>query len=248
MAGKYLYAIVAGNQITLPESAGIEDQALEILGTEHLAIVVSETNATQLRPQRKHLARHQEVLAGLLKQGATPLPMKFGMIADSAGSVERLLEANAATLQTQLDRVVGQVEMGLRVVLEVPNVFEFFVGKYETLGKLRDQFFNDRQPNQDEMIHLGREFEKALTSERERALEQVEQRLRPHCTQIQSNDCRDEREIVHVACLIPREAESQFEQWVIEAARPFDQNYTFDFNGPWCPHNFVQLDLEAPTG
>ena len=34
-----------------------------------------------------------------------------------------------------------------------------------------------------------------------------------------------------------------FEQGVFEAANRFDSHYAFDFNGPWTPHNFVEVDL-----
>ncbi len=34
-----------------------------------------------------------------------------------------------------------------------------------------------------------------------------------------------------------------FEAGVIEAARSFDNHFAFDFNGPWPPHNFVEIEL-----
>jgi hypothetical protein len=30
----------------------------------------------------------------------------------------------------------------------------------------------------------------------------------------------------------------------MQAAQPFDDSYAMDFNGPWAPHNFVELDIK----
>ncbi|NCC29047.1 MAG: gas vesicle protein GvpFL, partial [Gammaproteobacteria bacterium] len=54
-----------------------------------------------------------------------------------------------------------------------------------------------------------------------------------------------EKEIMHLACLVDRDAAGRFEQAVLQAARPFDNNYAFDFNGPWAPHNFVEMDIQV---
>jgi hypothetical protein len=43
---------------------------------------------------------------------------------------------------------------------------------------------------------------------------------------------------------VGRDAQVRFEEGVFEAAKLFDNNYTFDYNGPWAPHNFVELDLQ----
>jgi len=41
-----------------------------------------------------------------------------------------------------------------------------------------------------------------------------------------------------------RNCKKQLEEAVFQAARLFDNNYAFDLNGPWAPHNFVEMDLK----
>jgi hypothetical protein len=49
---------------------------------------------------------------------------------------------------------------------------------------------------------------------------------------------------MNLACLVGRQSvEKDFENAVCAAAQEFDNNYTFDFNGPWAPHNFVDVEL-----
>jgi len=41
-----------------------------------------------------------------------------------------------------------------------------------------------------------------------------------------------------------RDAQEAFSAGVFAAAKFFDNNFSFDYSGPWAPHNFVDLDLE----
>jgi len=49
---------------------------------------------------------------------------------------------------------------------------------------------------------------------------------------------------MNLACLVPCQAQAEFEQEVFEAAKLFDNHFAFDYNGPWAPHNFVDLELK----
>ncbi|MEK7385166.1 MAG: GvpL/GvpF family gas vesicle protein, partial [candidate division NC10 bacterium] len=62
--------------------------------------------------------------------------------------------------------------------------------------------------------------------------------------EIKRNKPRTEREAANLACLVGRDGREQFEAAVFEAAKLFDNSYAFDYNGPWAPHNFVDLTLD----
>ena len=49
---------------------------------------------------------------------------------------------------------------------------------------------------------------------------------------------------MNLACLVERDQQLGFEQAVLEVARRFDNNFAFDINGPWPPHNFVEIALQ----
>jgi hypothetical protein len=44
---------------------------------------------------------------------------------------------------------------------------------------------------------------------------------------------------------VRREEASEFESAVLRAAKLFDNDFAFDYNGPWAPHNFVQVNLNS---
>ena len=241
--GRYIYAIVPDQGRQSLGRIGLEESDVYSIGDGRVAAVVSDVKAGRIRPQRRNMAAHQEVLKLLLQQ-VTPLPAAFGLVADDDAAIARILKDNAEVFLDQLKRVDTSVEMGLRMTWDVPNIFEFFVGTHPELQELRDRFFRDgAQLTQDEMITLGSTFERLLGDDRESYTERVETVLRTCCREIKRNKCRTETEIMNLACLVPRGDLERFEQAVQQAAHPFDDNYAFDFNGPWAPHNFVEMDI-----
>jgi len=242
-AGRYIYAIIPDQGPLTLGPIGLEEAPAYSIGDGQVAAVVSAVKAARIRPQRRNMAAHQEVLKQLLQQ-VTPLPAAFGLVADDDAAIARILKDNSKVFLEQLKRVEGSVEMGLRMTWDVPNIFEFFVGTHAELRELRDNFFRDGgKLTQDEMITLGSRFERLLDEDRETYTEQVETVLRTCCREIKRNKCRVETEIMNLACLVPRADLERFEQAVQQAAHPFDDNYAFDFNGPWAPHNFVEMDI-----
>jgi hypothetical protein len=171
--------------------------------------------------------------------------MSFGILADSPQAVQNLLSRNQHALLEQLRRVAGKVEMGVRVTWDVPNIFEYFVNTHPELRRARDQFLGGpREPTQEDKIEVGRMFDHLLNEDRETYADKVEAILARHCSEIERRKSRNEREVMNLACLVERPVMPQFENCVFEAAQQFDNNFAFDYNGPWAPHNFVEIDLE----
>lgn len=244
LSGRYLYAVIAGGAEQAFGPIGIDGQNVYTIAQGELSAVVSDMPNEQVRPERRKLAAHHEVLKRLAREH-TLLPMTFGIIADGKPTVHRLLSGNRDSLAEQLKLVAGKVEMGLRVLWDVPNIFEYFVEHFTELGQLRDQLFRGgSQPSQEERIELGRFFERLLRRSRQECTERVQDFLRRHCADIKTNDPRSEKEVLNLACLVGREAQSDFERSVCEAAKCFDNHYSFDINGPWPPHHFVAVDLK----
>jgi hypothetical protein len=242
--GRYLYAVIYGSQERTYGSCGIDDSIVYTIFREETAAVVSDvSNGKKLRPERRHLAAHQDVLRRLMEE-STPLPMSFGIIADGRKTIEKILAENQEAFQKQLERVAGKVEMGLRVSWDVANIFDYFVMTHPELRLARDRFFGThREPTQDDKIELGRMFDRTLNQDRESYADDVENVLTQCCFEIKRNKCRTEREVMNLACLVGRDAEARFEEGILQAANLFDNNYSFDYNGPWAPHNFVDIQL-----
>ena len=242
--GLYLYAIVEGDSSLRNGLVGIAGAGVYMISNGGVSAVVSDVANQKIRPERRHLAAHQSVLKQLMTE-STPLPMSFGIIADGPAAIQRILSLNQEAFREQFERVQGKVEMGLRVTWDVPNIFDYFVDTHPALRGARDTYFGThREPTQEEKIALGRMFDSILNQDREDHTQDVVNVLSRHCVAIRQNKCRTEREVMNLACLVAREAEARFEAGILEAAGLFDNNFAFDYNGPWAPHNFVEIDLK----
>jgi hypothetical protein len=240
----YLYAIVAGGEPRSYPSLGIEGNDVYTISEGRVAAVVSGLASSKIRPQRANLAAHQAVLKCLMA-ATTPLPMAFGTVATSPEAIRGILVRNRRTFEEQLERVAGKVEMGLRVAWDVPNIFEYFVNTHAELRLARDRLVGARHEfTQEEKIELGRMFDRLLNDDREDHTRKVEHELAPMCAEFKANPCRHEHEVMNLACLVRRDRQEEFSAGVFAAAKQFDNNFAFDYSGPWAPHNFVELDLE----
>ena len=240
----YIYAVISDVQSCTYGDFGIDGRKVYSIPVGRVAAVVSDSPGGVIRPERSRLAAHQTVLKKLMAE-TTPLPMSFGILADNPEAVRKMLSRNQQALLQQLRRVAGRVEMGLRVTWDVPNIFEYFVNTHPELRLVRDRFLGGHgEATQEQKIEVGRMFDHVLNEDREAYIDKVEGILTPRCTEIERNKCRNEREVMNLACLVERAAMSRFESGVFEAAQQFDNNFAFDYNGPWAPHSFVEIDLE----
>ena len=240
----YLYAIVASGEPLSYPSIGIDGKDVYSIAGGPVAAVVSGVAGSRIRPEHANLTAHQAVLKRLMED-TTPLPMAFGTIASNPEAIRKILTRNRRAFEEQLQRVAGKVEMGLRVVWDVPNIFEYFVNTHAELRLARDRLMSARHEfTQEEKIELGRMFDRLLNADREDHTRKVEHIFAPVCAELKANPCRNELEVMNLACLVKREAQDAFSAAVFSAAKLFDNSFGFDYSGPWAPHNFVELDLE----
>lgn len=242
---QYLYAIVAAG---LPDAIGVPGiggHPLSVIVEGPVAAVASEIGAPRIRPERRNLGAHHNVLKALMDMSFVPLPMCFGVVGENPASVRRMLARNQAEILDQLRRVAGQAEMGLRVKWDVPNIFEYFVDTHAELRRLRDRVVaSGSMPSHEEKIEMGSTFDRLRTQDRTRFTDEVARFLSPVCSELKVNKCKDDYEVMNLACLVSAQRQDDFSRAVFEAARLFDDRYSFDFSGPWAPHNFVSLDLD----
>ena len=81
-------------------------------------------------------------------------------------------------------------------------------------------------------------------ADRAEQTQKVEAILSACCFELKQNAPKNEREVMNLACLVGRKSPAEFEAGIFEAARLFDNHFAFNYNGPWAPHNFVQVDLK----
>ena len=243
-AGLYLYGVIDaqdGLDVSMP---GIEGGDIETIEADGIAAVITRVGRQKMRPQRANLAAHNNLLRSLVEQQGV-IPCAFGMVASSEEQLQAVLRANHDKLLGLLARLRGKVEMSLSVYWDTSNIFEFFVAGNQELKQMRDRVFRSgREPSMDERLELGKLFESLLQQCRERHTQQVIDTLSPYCAEIRAVDAGAEQMIMKLVCLVPSDGQDRFEEGIQEAARKFDDHYSFKYSGPWAPFDFVDVKLD----
>ncbi len=243
--GRYLYGVIRTTEEENLREIGIGDRDNNVytMPFKDIAAVVSNISSKKIRPERKNLASHNNVIRDVMKK-RTLLPMAFGHISPNGTHIKKLLAENYESFSQQLNRLDGKVEMGLKALWDVENIFEFFVRNHRELEMYRDEIFSKPYgPSHEEKIELGRKFENLLNQERDRHTKVVTDVLRSYCHEIKQNKPKHEKMVINLALLVDKDGVERFEKGIFEAAKVFNNNYSFDYNGPWAPHNFVQMTL-----
>lgn len=246
-AGQYIYAIADAAHPPIEEVTGIDGARVRSLSSGVVTAYISNCWREKIRPERAHLAAHQQVLHRLMLD-FTVLPMAFGIIADDREAVRTFLDLNQSAFDEQLARVAGRVEMGLRAVWDVPNIFEYFLDLHPELRTVRDRLLGqNREPRHEEKLELGRFFDQLLQEDREAHAATLEEVLSPCCEEIKRLPLHQVQEVANLSLLVERDRQTGLDDAILAAAGRFDNNYAFDVNGPWAPHNFVEMNLELKT-
>lgn len=240
--GLYLYGITVADHMVCP-IGGVGGADVETIVEGRLAAVVSHVSPGKVRPQRTNLAAHHRILHDLAEERPV-LPVVFGTITGSEEELRRVLRRNQGVLADSLSRLRGKVEMGLKIYWDLPNVFQYFVATHQELETMRNRLFRPgRAPTFEEKVELGELFVSLLQQARQRHTQRVKEALAPYSVEVRAIDPGEERMIMKLACLVEKDSQQHWEQGVRQAALLFDDHYRFDYNGPWPPYNFADVDL-----
>ncbi|WP_316166181.1 MULTISPECIES: GvpL/GvpF family gas vesicle protein [unclassified Bradyrhizobium] len=240
--GLFVYAIGRTGAVEPPPLPGVLDQPVYRYGTDSLSAVVSDYGRDTIRPERRHIGAAQRVLAALNARFDV-LPMAFGTITKSEAALRSFLDQHCDSLSTQLQRISGAVEMGLRLTLQVDDPVAWLVAQTPALQVARDRTFRGgRPPSHDAKVRLGQMVDEALGQYREDRTNRVLAALASSCAEVIALPVRGDREIANLAALVPRAAIDKFEETVQASAAQIDDDIVVSVGGPWPPHNFVRLD------
>lgn len=241
----YLYAVVPANEPWECPVRGIDDRPVHRIVANGLAVVVSSVTRRRMRPERRHLAASQAVQMALLRAGDM-LPIAFGTVAADRDAIARLLERRHEEFATQLRRVAGKVEMGLRLRLDAPDVVRHIAAAHPPLAAMCERHFgSSRRPSYEELIEIGRDVEAAVNNYRTVRAQRLTELMSPCCAEIVTLPVRGERELANMACLVPKSGQDLFESGIAAAASQFGDEFMIDYSGPWAPYNFTTTHVDG---
>lgn len=248
--GLFVYGFVKATEDQSLDATGVEFNGVmppvRIMAHEGVGAVVSDyPTLVKIMPTRKNLDCHNRIVRSLLEKGAV-IPMAFGQVVRGAPAIARFLKQNHKGIREELRRLENKVEMSLRIRWDVENIFDYFVRHDRDLAEARDRIFlRPGTPSQQEKMELGRLFEERLQEERTKHAEELVEQFRPATSDLKVKTPKGEKTVLDMVMLVDRTQVAQFEQQVYKIADMYPNQYTFDFNGPWAPFSFVELQLRS---
>ena len=237
----YVYGITESSHAGLPEGmAGVGDppSAVRVLKEGDLAAVVSDA-PEGLRPKRKHLLAHQNVLAEAGAAGAV-LPMRFGSVAPDDDTVTGVLAERADHYKERLRALDGKVEYNVKAIHDEEAVLHRVMAESPEIRTLTEANRQSGGGSYDDRLRLGEMVVAAVKAREADDAAELRRVLEPAAADV-SVGPESTGWLANVSFLVSRESAEEFLA-AVEEARRGHSHIELRVNGPLPPYSFVEPD------
>lgn len=232
----YAYCVVKSAEQPSLGGLGIDNQNLEALVVDDVAVVASEFASDIVPVTRANVLTHEKVVRSIFAD-RTPLPFRFGTLVTET-SLRSFIHSRRKNLLSRLEAVQNCVEMSVKIIW--PKLSEDAGASAESntnlgagtafLRSKRQELLGTTQLNE-EAHSIGSWLKSGLKELARQDLIAVEPK---------------QRIVVSAAFLIERLRENDFKESVKELQEKRPELH-FLTSGPWPPYTFANIDLEFET-
>lgn len=209
------------------------------------AMVAAEVPMKIYHPNKQNLMMHQEILARVMKENDTVIPISFGNIFKSRQDVKVLLENLYPQFEELFPKIKGKIEVGLKVIGK-KDWLEKRVQENPQVGKVAQ---NVRKKSEAagyyDRIQLGDAAEKMITGLRKEMEADIYAPLKTEAEAAAINDPISEAMLLNASFLINQDKEEKFDALVNEAHEKWKDYTEFKYTGPWPAYNFINIRLSV---
>ncbi|MER5434481.1 GvpL/GvpF family gas vesicle protein [Streptomyces sp. NPDC002588] len=243
----YVYAITARSHSALPEGltgVGEPPRPVRVLEEGELAALVSDA-PEQLRPKRRELLAHQNVLA---ETGATGcvLPMRFGSVAPDDKTVTGVLAERADHYRERLEALEGKVEYNVKASHVEEAVLHHVMATSPELRALAEANRQAGGGTYEQRLQLGEMVAAAVKAREAEDAAYIQQTLQPLAAAT-SVGPESTGWLANVSFLVERDSAAGFLE-TAERLREDRPHLDVRVNGPLPPYSFVEPGPAAPAG
>lgn len=238
--GKFFYAVILSDKEREFGPIGLEGGRVYTIPYQDIAAVVSDYPVTEIKALRKNLLPYHLTIRRVAEECPT-IPAKFGQVADDAGKLRRVLQANYDEIREGLARLEDKVEMGLKISWTVENVFEYVAGKSRELRVLRDRLLHCAASlTRKQQIDIGALAYDKLNEMREEITEKVITLMQDSVEEVEINQIAEEKMVMRGAFLVRKDHQNDFAAVAQKVADLLGEDYAVKVDGPWVPFSFVR--------
>ncbi|MEU2280492.1 GvpL/GvpF family gas vesicle protein [Streptomyces sp. NPDC013178] len=243
----YVYGITARSHAALPEElAGVGEPPLpvRVLTEGDLAAIVSDA-PENLRPKRKDLLAHQNVLAEVGADGCV-LPMRFGSVAPDDKAVTGVLAERAEHYQERLRALDGKVEYNVKATHVEEAVLHQVMAESPELRALAESNRQAGGGTYEQRLQLGEMVASAVKAREAQDAAAVQQALDPLAAAV-SVGPESTGWLANVSFLVARDRAAEFAN-AVDELRKENPHLDLRLNGPLPPYSFVEPGPAQPAG
>lgn len=229
-SARYIYAIVPHNARPPARLTGWSGKPLAAVTWCDLAAITSTVSSGEPRPTPDNVLRHATIVERLREDGPM-LPVRFGTVLSDVEAVRAALAQRYPVLVADLERLGSNIELGLTVVWDPPDVTDADVTSSD-LGGSGDgtRYLLAR------VAEYRREV--VLRQSADTLVRDLEAVLAPHLLERRSSILPTPRLLLRAAYLIDPARLTAFRE-ALGAVRANHPELRFLLSGPWPPYSFV---------
>ncbi|MFF1543327.1 GvpL/GvpF family gas vesicle protein [Streptomyces sp. NPDC058291] len=242
----YVYGITAGSHPALPEGlGGVGDPPMpvRVLKEGDLAAVVSDA-PEGLRPKRRELLAHQNVLAEA-GAGGCVLPMRFGSVAPEDSAVTGVLAERAEHYKERLQALDGKVEYNVKATHIEEAVLHHVMAGSPELRALAEANRKAGGGSYEQKLQLGEMVAAAVKAQEAEDASVVQQALEPLAAAVGLGP-ESTGWLANVSFLVDRDAAARFAE-AVDELRQAHPHLDVRLNGPLPPYSFVEPGPSEPA-
>ena len=236
----HVYGVVSA-AIRLPGVLrGRREAPVRLVVHGDLAAVVSEVDA-DTRIRRDDLLAHARVLESLV-EGATVLPMRFGVIVETDEEAHNILEAGESGLNAVLHSFDGLIQLTVKAYHDQDQALKHLLRERSDLRVLRDQTgkgpaFYPAQLRLGEAIAAG--LETLVSSD----AAMLHDQLTGIAERVVLGDVTGQNQVLNAALLVKRSARARTDEAMARLSRTLPDRLRLRYIGPQPPYSFVDGEL-----
>jgi hypothetical protein len=229
----YIYCLIDTPELDELPCKGINDSSLALISWDGIAVVSSQVDVESIKVTTETIIRHEEVVEYLMKDH-TVLPMRFGTVVQGASEVTKLLVKHHESIRNNIDKIRGNVEIGVKILLKSIPV--------DLFQPAEDFPLDNYSPGRRYLLEKYRQFQKQkrILENEYYSVDEIYGSLKAHAIQSCAQKFVTEKMLLNSSFLVAKEKVTEFKE-TVEFLKKRYPSLSFLYSGPWPAYNFVSL-------
>ncbi len=225
---------------------GISGAGLYAVLVDKVAVAVCDINKVDLVADKSGAIEYASVIETLAQQ-YTLLPVRYGSVMESAGTIKKLLKRNYVEIQQNLKKVENKFEFGLKVFCDSEKLIAELKAESKETNEVEQKSGSEIQ-NSVFREYINKKLkehrrEEMMLSYVDSVIAELTEFLTHLNTVNKIKKMASPKNIIDAVFLLKKDKIEE----MVQAIKDFQSKYpelNFILTGPWPPYNFVEFTIK----